>query len=787
MSQRPARIDQRLGNAIEQATRTAARYGQRILTIEHVLRAALADPRTKMMFEDFDIDTREINDVLSEEIEDRQSRLPSIREEQVSPDTHLQQLIRQVPAVKELYGLDGSTIDIPGFLVTMLDNYRSPSTNFLFQCGLSGGDVTSHVLRHQPSAPRPKQEQQQSAPKADNSNTKQPAKKAKPKKELPDYLVDLNEMAEKGRIDAIIGRDLEIEQTVETLARRKKNNPILVGEPGVGKTAIAEGLAKRIADGDVPDSLKGKTIYSLNLGALTAGTRYRGDFEERMKELVKMMEEDEDAILFVDEIHQLMGAGKTSGAMDAANIMKPALQRGALRCIGATTYKEFRNNFEKDGAMTRRFQKIDVKEPTAAEALAILKGAVAGYEKSHGVAYSEEALKAAVDLSVKYLPQLRLPDKAFDVIDVAGAREKVKKAEDRVQEIGVAEIEKTVARMANRPDSTVGADEAEKLRTLEDELKKNVFHQDGAIRQLVTAVHTARAGLQNADKPVGSYLFTGPTGVGKTEVAKQLASQLGIELKRFDMSEYMEKHSVSRLIGAPPGYVGYDQGGLLTEAVDRTPSCIVLMDEIEKAHPDLQNILLQVMDNGALTDNNGKKVDFRNVILIMTSNVGATAKAGNGMGIGAQAPTAKDAYESAVKERFSPEFRNRLDAVVNFSELTPQAIRQVVDKFMRPVIDQAAEKGIRLELTDEVRDWLATKGYNREMGARPLGRVINEYVKAPLAPMMLFGELKDGGTAKIGFNKEAKPGESPLVIEARAAAVAPQAGRGPAPRRPALV
>jgi ATP-dependent Clp protease ATP-binding subunit ClpA len=565
---------------------------------------------------------------------------------------------------------------------------------------------------------------------------------------LEAYCVNLNEKARDGRIDPLIGRDHEVERCIQVLCRRTKNNPLFVGDPGVGKTAIAEGLAKRIVESEVPEVLRDATIFSLDMGSLLAGTRYRGDFEERVKAVLAELESYDGAVLFVDEIHTVIGAGATSGgAMDASNLLKPALQSGSLRCMGSTTYKEYRNYFEKDRALVRRFQKIDVNEPSVDDAVLILEGLKPYYEEYHHVEYTGEALRSAVVLSDRYIGDRKLPDKAIDVIDEVGAAQALVPEEERKKIIGQAEIEIVVAKIARIPPKSVSSDDKEMLSSLQQNLKVVVFGQDEAIDALTSAIKLSRAGLREPEKPIGNYLFSGPTGVGKTEVARQLAMIMGIELIRFDMSEYMERHTVSRLIGAPPGYVGFDQGGLLTDAIDQHPHAVLLLDEIEKAHPDLFNILLQVMDHGKLTDNNGKSVDFRNVILIMTTNAGASELAKAAIGFGRDTREGDD--EEAINRMFSPEFRNRLDAVIGFNNLSPDVVHQVVDKFVVQLESQLGERDVTIELADEARDWLARKGYDKLYGARPLARVIQEYIKKPLADQLLFGELVDGGHVKV--------------------------------------
>ena len=569
-----------------------------------------------------------------------------------------------------------------------------------------------------------------------------------PGEALDAYCVNLNEKAKQGKVDPLIGRASEVERAIQILCRRTKNNPLLVGDPGVGKTAIAEGLARKIVNHQVPEVLAGATIFSLDMGALLAGTRYRGDFEERVKQVVKELENHPNAILFIDEIHTVIGAGATSGgAMDASNLLKPALASGTLRCMGSTTYKEFRQHFEKDRALVRRFQKIDVNEPTIEDTIKILKGLKTYYEDFHKLKYTAEALKTAVELSAKYITDRKLPDKAIDIIDEAGASQMLLPESKRKKTIGVKEVEAVVAKIARIPPKSVSKSDAESLKQLEADLKRVVFGQDDAIHQLSAAMKMARAGLRDANKPIGCYLFSGPTGTGKTETAKQLAQTLGIEMLRFDMSEYMERHTVSRLIGAPPGYVGHDQGGLLTDAVDQHPHAVVLLDEIEKAHPDVYNILLQVMDHGVLTDAVGKKVDFRNIVLIMTTNAGAADSQRHTIGFGRG--RAEDEESEAIKRVFSPEFRNRLDAVVAFKGLTHDVIRMVVQKFIMQLEAQLADRHVTIETTEAASDWLAKNGFDELYGARPLARVIQEHIKKPLADEILFGRLVRGGHVKV--------------------------------------
>ena len=577
---------------------------------------------------------------------------------------------------------------------------------------------------------------------------------------LAKYCVDLNIKAKEGDVDPLIGRAHEVERCVQVLCRRRKNNPLLVGDPGVGKTAIAEGLAFKIVNGETPEVLSETTIYSLDMGALLAGTRYRGDFEERLKAVMTEMEEHDDAVLFIDEIHTVIGAGATSGgAMDASNLLKPALQGGKLRCMGSTTYKEFRQHFEKDRALSRRFQKIDVSEPSVEDAVKILRGLKPYFEDHHNIKYTADAIRTAVELSARYINDRKLPDKAIDVIDEAGAAQHLVAESKRRKTIGVKDIEAVVAKIARIPPKNVTKDDAEVLKDLEKSLKRVVFGQDKAIEALSSAIKLARAGLREPEKPIGNYLFAGPTGVGKTEVAKQLADTLGVEMLRFDMSEYMEKHAISRLIGAPPGYVGFDQGGMLTDGVDQNPHCVLLLDEMEKAHPDVYNILLQVMDHGKLTDHNGRTTDFRNVILIMTSNAGASELGKNAMGFNRESRDGEDI--AAIERTFTPEFRNRLDAIISFGALPKPVIQQVVEKFVLQLEAQLIDRNVHIEITPKAAQWLGEKGYDAKMGARPLGRVIQEHIKKPLAEELLFGKLVKGGLVKVGV----KAGELTLTYE----------------------
>jgi ATP-dependent Clp protease ATP-binding subunit ClpA len=630
-------------------------------------------------------------------------------------------------------------------LVALFSERESHAVYFLQEQNMSRLDAVNYISHG--IAKRPGFGEARRVRGADESSTDD--KQAKGGGEaLGAYCIDLNKKAGDGKIDVLVGREAEIERTIQILCRRAKNNPLFVGDPGVGKTAIAEGLALRIVKGEVPEVLKDAVIYALDMGALLAGTRYRGDFEERLKAVLAELEADARSVLFIDEIHTVIGAGATSGgSLDASNLLKPALAGGTLRCIGSTTYKEFRNYFEKDRALVRRFQKIDINEPSEDETVKILHGLKSSFESHHQVRYTGAALKAAVELSTRYIHDRKLPDKAIDVIDEVGAAQMLRPVHLRRKTIGVKEVEEIVAKMARVPIKSVNARDKEVLRHLEDELKTGVFGQEEAITALASAIKLSRAGLREPQKPIGCYLFSGPTGVGKTEVARQLGKVMGIELVRFDMSEYMERHAVSRLIGAPPGYVGFDQGGLLTDAIDQHPHAVLLLDEIEKAHPDVYNILLQIMDYGKLTDNNGKTVDFRNVILIMTTNAGAADMSRPAMGFGREKREGEDT--EAIKRLFTPEFRNRLDAVIPFRSLSPEIIASVVEKFVAELAAQLADRRVHIEVDEEARAWLAERGYDPLNGARPLARVIQEHIKRPLADELLFGQLAKGGKAIV--------------------------------------
>ncbi len=722
------------------AVREAQRRRHEYLTTEHVLYALLFEGVGQQILIACGGDIEELK-IHLEEFFDRQL-------EQLPEDAKLEEVPRQTLALQRMLqrtvlhmqSAQQSEVGVGDLLAAILEEENSHACYFLQSQGIERVDLLDYISHG--SGTKREEEKPHRAPSGDPDKKKQ--KKVDP---LEAYTIDLIARAKEGKIDPLIGRDQELERTILVLCRRRKNNPIFVGEPGVGKTAMAEGLALRVAEGNVPDLLKDSELFTLDMGALLAGTKFRGDFEERLKAVVSALQVRDNAILFIDEIHTIVGAGATSGgSLDASNILKPALGSGEIRCMGSTTYEEYRNLFDKDRALSRRFQKIDLHEPSAEEALEILRGLAPRYQEHHRVVYTEEALESAVQLAVKHLPQRHLPDKAIDVIDEAGAQHRLEGNPKRP--VNIEDIERVVARMARVPIRSISGSDRQRLRYLERDLKRVVFGQDPAIEQLVKSIHRSRAGLGHADKPVGSLLFTGPTGVGKTEVAKQLANQLGVKFLRFDMSEYMEKHSVARLIGAPPGYVGFDQGGLLTEAVNKNPWSVLLLDEIEKAHPDLFNILLQVMDHGTLTDNNGKETDFRNVILIMTSNVGGREINVTPIGFGDRvAAKPKNALEKA----FSPEFRNRLDAVVHFASLDEGIMLQVVDKFLGELETQLADRNVKIKVSSAARKELAKRGYDPLFGARPLGRLIQNELSDPLAENILFGELRKGGTANIGY------------------------------------
>ena len=720
-------------------------------TLEHLLLALTEDDDALTVFRACGIDLDKLRSDLTDFLDKDLAGLAAERPTEPKPTAAFQRVIQRAAIHVQSTGRDEVTG--ANVLVALFAERESHAVYFLQLQDMTRLDAVNFISHGIAKAPDRGAGRRPAAASKDTSEREE-RKETTKEGALATYCVDLNERAREGRIDPLIGRDQEIERTIQILCRRTKNNPLYVGDPGVGKTAIAEGLAKRIVEGEVPDVLLNSTIYSLDMGSLLAGTRYRGDFEERLKAVVTEMDQTPGAILFIDEIHTVIGAGATSGgAMDASNLLKPALAAGTLRCIGSTTYKEFRQHFEKDRALVRRFQKIDVPEPSVEDAIKILRGLKGTYEKHHKVRYTEEALRGAVELAAKYVHDRKLPDKAIDVIDEVGAARMLIPENKRRKTVTLKDVEEAIAKIARIPPKSVSADDRETLRHLERDLRNMVFGQDKAIDALAAAIKLSRAGLRDAEKPIGNYLFSGPTGVGKTEVAKQLSNSLGIELIRFDMSEYMERHSISRLIGAPPGYVGFDQGGLLTDAIDQHPHAVLLLDEIEKAHPDLFNVLLQVMDHGRLTDHNGKVVDFRNVILIMTTNAGAADLSKEAIGFGRTARSGED--EEAVKRLFTPEFRNRLDAIIPFANLTPETVGRVVEKFVLQLEAQLADRHVTIEISSSAKEWLAERGYDRLYGARPLGRVIQEYIKKPLAEELLFGRLAQGGAVRIGMKNGA--------------------------------
>ena len=730
-------LSRELEDTLRRAMSNAASRSHEFATLEHLLVALTDDADAREVLTACNVDISALLEKLHEYIEVELASIVSHSEElDVQPTASFQRVIQRAIIHTQSSGREVATG--ANVLVSIFSERESHAVWFLKSLNMTRLDAVSFISHGSSS----------NVARGTEDPIESDSIEADGKDPLSQYAVNLIAKAAAGRIDPLIGRDRELDRTIQVLCRRTKNNPLYVGDPGVGKTAIAEGLALRIYDGDVPGVLATAVIYALDMGQLLAGTRYRGDFEERLKAVMKAVADDENAILFIDEIHTVIGAGATSGgAMDASNLLKPALQEGTLRCIGSTTYKEYRGHFEKDRALVRRFQKIDVAEPTVADTIKILNGLKSRYEAHHKVRFTGAALKTAVDLSARYINDRKLPDKAIDVIDEAAAAQNLLPPSRRRQTIGQKEVEATIATMARIPAKHVSRDDKAVLASLEDDLKRMVFGQDQAITALASAIKLSRAGLRDAEKPVGNYLFSGPTGVGKTEVAKQLAEALGIKLMRFDMSEYMERHTVSRLIGAPPGYVGFDQGGLLTDAVDQTPHAVLLLDEIEKAHPDLFNILLQVMDHGKLTDNNGKSVDFRNVILIMTSNAGAQELSKSAIGFNRTHNEGADV--EAIEKLFTPEFRNRLDAIIPFAPLGQDVIRLVVDKFVMQLDAQLADRNVEIELTEEALDWLSERGYDEKYGARPLARVVQEHIKKPLADELLFGGLTGGGLAIV--------------------------------------
>ena len=744
-------FSEELEQSLHRALRLANERRHEYATLEHLLLALIDDDDAIGVMHACSVEVDELRQSLTAYVDEELASLVVEDDEDAKPTAGFQRVIQR--AVYHVQSSGRESVTGANVLIALFSERESHAVFFLQEQDMTRLDAVSFVShgvakapgmtesRHVRGAEEPAESGEESAAEADDEPVEGEA--------LGAYCVNLNEKARGGRIDPLIGRELELERTIQILCRRQKNNPLFVGEPGVGKTAIAEGLARRIVLGDVPEVLRNSTIYALDMGTLLAGTRYRGDFEERLKAVIQELENHVDAILFIDEIHTVIGAGATSGgAMDASNMLKPALQSGTIRCMGSTTYKEYRGYIEKDRALLRRFQKIDINEPTLSDAVKILMGLKPYYEDYHKIRYTREAVRTAVELADKYIHDRKLPDKAIDVIDEVGAAEMLRPESKRRRQIGVRDVEAVVAKMARIPPKTVSKSDKANLRTLEADLKAVVFGQNKAIGSLATAIKMSRAGLREGEKPIGSFLFSGPTGVGKTEVARQLARVMGMELVRFDMSEYMERHTVSRLIGAPPGYVGFDQGGMLTDAIDKQPHAVLLLDEIEKAHPDLFNILLQIMDYGKLTDHNGKKIDFRNVALVMTTNAGAMEMAKTAIGFGREEREGED--QEAIKRMFTPEFRNRLDAVIGFEYLSPEIVLKVVDKFVLELEAQLADRDVSIELTDEAKSWLAEKGYDKLNGARPLARVIQERIKKPLTDELLFGQLAKGGQVMIG-------------------------------------
>ncbi len=734
-------LEQSLHRALALANERHHEYA----TLEHLLLALVDDSDAAAVMRACNVDLEKLRRNLVAYVESELENLVTESAEDSKPTAGFQRVIQR--AVIHVQSSGREEVTGANVLVAIFAERESHAAYFLQEQEMTRYDAVnyiSHGIAKRPglTEPRPARGADEEAEQKSGDDSK------KKGDALDNYCVNLNKKAREGKIDPLIGRDQEINRTIQVLCRRQKNNPLFVGDPGVGKTAIAEGLARRIVHGEVPDVLKNSTVFALDMGTLLAGTRYRGDFEERLKQVIKEIEAHPGAIMFIDEIHTVIGAGATSGgAMDASNLLKPALASGTVRCIGSTTYKEYRQYFEKDRALVRRFQKIDVNEPSVPDAIEIMKGLKPYFEDYHKLRYTNEAIKAAVELSARYIHDRKLPDKAIDVIDEFGAAQMLLPEGKRKKTIGIKEIETTIATMARIPPKTVSKDDAEVLAHLEETLKRVVYGQDKPITALSAAIKLARAGLREPEKPIGCYLFSGPTGVGKTEVAKQLAASLGVQLIRFDMSEYMERHTVSRLIGAPPGYVGFDQGGLLTDGVDQHPHCVLLLDEIEKAHPDLFNVLLQIMDHGKLTDHNGKQVDFRNVILIMTTNAGASDLAKSAYGFTRMKREGDDV--EAINRLFAPEFRNRLDAIITFNHLSSDVIAKVVEKFVLQLEAQLADRDVTIALSEEAAKWLIERGYDEQMGARPMARVIQEHIKKPLADEVLFGKLKDGGHVRV--------------------------------------
>ncbi|EGT5761364.1 ATP-dependent Clp protease ATP-binding subunit ClpA [Cronobacter sakazakii] len=736
-------LNQELELSLNMAFARAREHRHEFMTVEHLLLALLSNPSAREALEACSVDLVALRQELEAFIEQTTPVLPASEEERdTQPTLSFQRVLQR--AVFHVQSSGRSEVTGANVLVAIFSEQESQAAYLLRKHEVSRLDVVNFISHGT------RKDEPGLAPGNDNPVNEE---QAGGEERMENFTTNLNQLARVGGIDPLIGRDKELERAIQVLCRRRKNNPLLVGESGVGKTAIAEGLAWRIVQGDVPEVMADCTIYALDIGSLLAGTKYRGDFEKRFKALLKQLEQDNNSILFIDEIHTIIGAGAASGGqVDAANLIKPLLSSGKIRVMGSTTYQEFSNIFEKDRALARRFQKIDITEPSVEETVQIINGLKPKYEAHHDVRYTAKAVRAAVELAVKYINDRHLPDKAIDVIDEAGARARLMPVSKRKKTVNVADIETVVARIARIPEKSVSQSDRDTLKNLGERLKMLVFGQDKAIEALTEAIKMSRAGLGHDRKPVGSFLFAGPTGVGKTEVTVQLSKALGIELLRFDMSEYMERHTVSRLIGAPPGYVGFDQGGLLTDAVIKHPHAVLLLDEIEKAHPDVFNLLLQVMDNGTLTDNNGRKADFRNVILVMTTNAGVRETERKSIGLIRQ-DNSTDAMEE-IKKIFTPEFRNRLDNIIWFNHLSTEVIHQVVDKFIVELQAQLDQKGVSLEVSQEARDWLAEKGYDRAMGARPMTRVIQDNLKKPLANELLFGSLVDGGQVSVALDKE---------------------------------
>ncbi|HFQ13865.1 MAG TPA: ATP-dependent Clp protease ATP-binding subunit ClpA [Gammaproteobacteria bacterium] len=732
-------LNKELEQTLNNAFKRARQLNHEFMTVEHLLLALLDNDAAASILRACGASLETLRKDLSTFLDETTPLMPMSEDRETQPTLGFQRVLQR--AVFHVQSSGKREVSGANVLVAIFSEQESQAVYFLKKQDISRLEVVNYISHGISRISDNEQSESESHSEEESSSTATP-------NPLQQYTVNLNEQARNGKIDPLIGRKHEIERTIQILCRRRKNNPLFVGEAGVGKTALAEGLAKKIVEGDVPEILGDCTIYSLDLGALLAGTKYRGDFEKRFKAVLAELDKRPGAVLFIDEIHTIIGAGAASGgAMDASNLIKPVLSNGELKCIGSTTYQEYRGIFEKDRALARRFQKVDVSEPTVDECVQILEGLKSRFEEHHEVRYTRQALRTAAELSERYINDRHLPDKAIDVIDEAGANQRMQTASKRKKTIGVRDIENIVAKIARIPARTVSSTDMEVLRNLERDLKLVIYGQDEAIESLSAAIKLSRAGLGHEDKPIGSFLFAGPTGVGKTEVTKQMARIMGIEFIRFDMSEYMESHTVSRLIGAPPGYVGYDQGGLLTEAINKHPHAVLLLDEIEKAHPEVFNILLQVMDHGTLTDNNGRKADFRNVIIVMTSNAGADRIGRASIGF-TQQDHSSDGME-AIKKTFTPEFRNRLDGIISFRQLGPEIIGRVVDKFIFELEGQLEEKGVSLHVEDEARTWLAVHGYDPAMGARPMARLIQEKIKKPLAEELLFGKLAGGGEIRI--------------------------------------